>query len=147
LNAEGSQYGNVREREFVAGGVGHLILIVEDEPLIRLALSEYLQGCGYDVIEAPSADHATEILSTKPEIELVMTDVRMPGTMDGFALARWVRENGLDIPVIICSGNSNKAEAAERLCAKEPFLAKPYDLEAAAAQIREALNRKSAVAL
>jgi DNA-binding NtrC family response regulator len=99
------------------------------------------------VIEAPTADHAAEILSTNPQIELVMTDVRMPGTMDGFALTRWVRERGLDIPVIICSGNANKKEVAQRLCENEPFLAKPYDLEVAAAQIREALNRKSAPAL
>jgi CheY-like chemotaxis protein len=127
-------------------GVGHTILVVEDEPLVRLALSEYLQDCGYSVIEAPTADRAAEILAATPGIELVMTDVRMPGKMDGFALARWVRENGLDIPVVICSGNSNKAEAAERLCEQEPFLAKPYDLEVAAAQIRDILNRRSAAA-
>jgi CheY-like chemotaxis protein len=100
--------------------------------------------CGYAVIEAASADDAVEILSTNPQIELVMTDVRMPGTRDGFALARWVRDSGSNIPVIICSGDSNKAEAAQRLCAEEPFLAKPYSLPAVAAHIREILNRRSA---
>jgi CheY-like chemotaxis protein len=119
------------------------ILVVEDEALIRLALSEFLQECGYAVIEAPTADHAAELLCARPEIELVMTDVRMPGKMDGYALARWMRESGLNIPVVICSGNPCKAEAGERFCADESFLAKPYDLGAAAARIGKILNHRS----
>ena len=63
------------------------VLVVEDEVLIRLYLSEEIRAAGFTVIEAASADEAFEVLKSRNDIDLVLTDIRMPGTMDGLQLA------------------------------------------------------------
>ena len=63
------------------------VLVVEDEVLIRLYLSEEIRAAGFTVIEAASADEAFEVLKSRNDIDLVLTDIRMPGTMDGRQLA------------------------------------------------------------
>ena len=70
------------------------VLVVEDEFLIRAMLSDYLQECGFKVLEGSTADEAVAIIeNVDVPIDLVLTDIRMPGSMDGFGLARWVRAN------------------------------------------------------
>jgi CheY-like chemotaxis protein len=116
------------------------ILIVDDEPLIRLALSDFLQGCGFKVLEAAHAGEAAAIIEQgRVKIDLVFSDVRMPGDMDGLGLAKWVRENHPDMPVFLASGDLGKTNAAQMLCAGEPFFAKPYSLDVVAAKIRQTL--------
>ncbi len=70
------------------------ILIVEDEVLVRLVVADYLRECGYRVYEAVNAAEALAMLQA-PEvsIDIVVSDVQMPGDMDGFGLARWIRGN------------------------------------------------------
>src|SRR5262245_4232440 len=93
------------------------ILIVEDEVLIRLVLSDYLQECGFKVFEAGNAAEATEILeANRTAIDLVFTDVHLPGDMSGFGLSQWVRVNRPGTPVVLTSGDGKKAEAARELC-------------------------------
>lgn len=120
------------------------ILIVEDETLIRIALSDYLQECGFKVLEAAHADEAVKILEhAYVTIDLVFSDVVMPGTMDGFALARWLRANRRGLPIILTSGDAKKAASARELCEGEPFFSKPYDLSRVVAQIRSLLRGES----
>lgn len=117
------------------------IMIVEDELLIRTSLSDFLQECGFKVIEAGNADEAIQLLETRAlSIDLVMTDVRMPGSTDGFGLAKWIRENRCGLPVLIASGDTGKANVAHELCADEPFFKKPYDLNMVVAHIRQTLG-------
>ena len=117
------------------------ILVVEDEFLIRAMLSDYLQGCGFKVLEGSTADEAVAIIENiDVPIDLVLTDIRMPGSMDGFGLVRWIRANRPDIHVILTSGEAKKADAAKELCENTPFFEKPYDLEVVAAQIRTTLG-------
>ena len=117
------------------------ILIVEDEALIRIVLSDYLQECGFKVLEAAHADEAVKILEhAYVTIDLVFSDVAMPGMMDGFALARWVRANRRGLPIILTSGDANKAASARELCEGEPFFNKPYDLAGVVSQIRTLLG-------
>lgn len=119
------------------------ILVVDDEVLLRTLVADFLQECGFKTLGAANADEAVEVLSARePVVDLVLSDVRMPGSMDGFGLAKWIRENRPGLPVILCSGDSKKAEAAEQLCAAEPFLAKPFDLPHAAARIRQILDAR-----
>ena len=103
------------------------ILVVEDEILVRLAIADYLRECGYKVHEAVSAEEAIAILQA-PEvsIDVVFSDVEMPGTMDGFALARWVRANKPGLQVILTSGVERSADIAATLCEAGPLLSKPY---------------------
>ena len=91
------------------------ILLVEDEVLVRLALSDYLQECGFKVYEAGTAAEAIEILDSKEVIiDLVFSDVRMPGGMDGFGLASWVRAYRPGIPVILTSADGKKSDAGRK---------------------------------
>jgi DNA-binding NtrC family response regulator len=117
------------------------ILIVEDEALIRIALSDFLQECGFKVLEAANAEEAIEIIGHgMVTIDLVFSDVVMPGRLDGFGLAHWMRANRPDVAVILTSGDAKKAASASELCARQPFLAKPYDLGRVVAQIRAMLG-------
>lgn len=105
------------------------ILVVEDEVLIRTAISEYLRHCGYRVIEACSADEAITIL-TQPdivEVDIVFSDIEMPGSMDGFGLSKWVREHCKGIEVVLASTIEKAAKAAGELCEEGPHLKKPYE--------------------
>ena len=68
------------------------ILLVEDEPLVRLVLTDLLADAGYRVTEAGNADEAMTLLESRPDMRVIITDVRMPGTLDGFALARFAAE-------------------------------------------------------
>jgi DNA-binding NtrC family response regulator len=117
------------------------ILLVEDEPLIRLAMLVYLQDRDFHVREASCAAEAVAILQeTGCPIDLVFSDVRMPGEMDGLGLSRWVFENRPNIPVILASGGLGKTSALQDLCGAE-MIAKPYNLDSAVARIRTAIDR------
>jgi CheY-like chemotaxis protein len=119
-----------------------VVLVVEDESLLRLALADHLQGCGFTVLEACNAHEAIEILEAGREIDVVFTDVKMPGEIDGFGLAKWVRDNQSGLPVFVASGYSGKFDLARELCAGEQFFAKPYDLDLVVAKIREHMDAR-----
>jgi CheY-like chemotaxis protein len=108
------------------------ILVVEDEVLIRLTVSDYLRASGYQVIEASNADEALRLLEADISIDVVFSDVNMPGSLDGFGLAQWIRRERADVKVILASGAARSAKIAGDPCEKSPFLRKPYayaDLE------------------
>ena len=105
------------------------VLVVEDEILIRSMIVEYLTECGYRVIEADSGDEAIAVLRrTAQTVNVVVSDVMMPGSLDGFALARWVGKQRPDIKVILTSGLARTADAADASCFDAPVILKPYDL-------------------
>ena len=81
------------------------VLIVEDEVLIRLVLAHDLRKAGFTVIEAATGDEAVTILQAVAEIGVIVTDVRMPGTIDGLALARFATQLTPHIRVVIASGS------------------------------------------
>jgi CheY-like chemotaxis protein len=102
------------------------ILVVEDEILIRLDVADYLRQCGYRVLEASSAADAVTVLQTDHDVDVVFSDAQMPGAMDGFGLARWIRANRPDLKVILTSGVVRSAELAGDLCEDGPIEEKPY---------------------
>lgn len=79
------------------------ILVVEDEVLIRLHLTEGLRDSGYTVIEAATGDEAITLLSSIDDVGLLLTDIHMPGTVDGLALAAWTRSRFPSIKIVIIS--------------------------------------------
>ena len=101
-----------------------VILVVEDEILIRIAACDELRDAGFRVIEADSADEALAIINSGVEIDLVLTDVRMPGTMDGLALRARIQQSHPQMPVIITSGHLPSGTFFE---GRTDFLSKPYD--------------------
>ena len=119
------------------------ILVVDDEALIRMAISEFLQECGFKVLEASNAAEALAMIqSNHSALDLVFSDIRMPGEMDGFGLSKWIRENRPELPVILTSGDKKKSDAAHELRAQEPFLAKPYDMQIVVAHIRSTIEAR-----
>jgi DNA-binding NtrC family response regulator len=113
------------------------VLVVEDEVLIRMSISDYLQDCGFKTFEAGSASDAMEILSAGLwHIDVVFSDIQLHGVTDGIGLAKWIAINKPETRVILCSGDHTKAKQAAELCKNEPFFSKPYSFEKVAAQIR-----------
>jgi CheY-like chemotaxis protein len=100
------------------------ILLIEDEPLIRMATSAILEDAGYHVLEEATADAALESLSRHPEVDVVITDVQMPGRLDGLALIEIIGQDYPKIQTVITSGRTGPNEA--RQCGAKKFLSKPY---------------------
>jgi len=119
------------------------ILVVDDEVIIRTAISEYLRDCGYKVIEAASVDEAVLVLQqAEITVHIVLSDVEMPGARDGFALAQWVREHRPTLQVILAGSAARATKAAGELCNSGPMLAKPYDPQIVLDQIKRLLATK-----
>jgi CheY-like chemotaxis protein len=101
------------------------ILIVEDEPLVRLLAVHSIEDAGFEVIEAACADEAIEILESRDDIRVVFTDIQMPGSMDGLRLAHAVRNRWPPIKIIVTSGHVYVTD--RDLPEGGLFFAKPYN--------------------
>jgi CheY-like chemotaxis protein len=113
------------------------LLVVEDEILIRSAVAEFLRNAGYKVIEAADAGEAVAIFASETQIDLVFSDINMPGPMDGIGLMRWIADHHPGIHVILTSAISHARRAGE---SGAGFLMKPYRLAEAARRIASLLN-------
>jgi CheY-like chemotaxis protein len=117
--------------------------VVEDEILVRYVICDYLRECGYKVIEASSGDEALQVLQkASVRVDVVLSNVQLPGATDGFALARWVRVNQSGIGVILAGTISRAADAAAELCEEGPMLSKPYEPQAVVDRIKRLLAER-----
>ena len=91
---------------------GNTVLVVEDEVLVRLAVADYLRGSGFQVLEAANGAEAVAILSADIAVDVVCSHLQMPGDLNGFALARWVRCNRPSVPTLLTSGHMATATRA-----------------------------------
>jgi two-component system, response regulator PdtaR len=112
-----------------------VILIVEDEFLLRLDSAETIESAGFEVIQAANADEAIAILNARPDIHVVFTDIQMPGSMDGLKLARFVRDRWPPIKIVATSGHVTVDE--DDLPDGSVFLPKPYHGAEVVATLRE----------
>ena len=101
-----------------------VVLVVEDEFLLRMDSVEILEDEGFEVIPAANADESIAILSARSDIRLVFTDIQMPGSMDGLKLARFVRNRWPPIKIVATSGHV--PAGADDLPTGSVFLPKPY---------------------
>lgn len=101
------------------------VLVVEDEFLVRLTLVEALSDEGFQVLEAETGDAALPILQNYREISLLLTDIQLPGTMNGHALALKARENLPNLPIIFMTGGPGGETDGS---AQNVFISKPYTL-------------------
>ncbi|MEZ2221770.1 response regulator [Rhizobium sp. RCC_161_2] len=111
------------------------VLVVEDEPLMRMDIAGALEDGGFLVFEAANADEAIVILAEHAEIRALFTDIDMPGSMDGLKLAFAVRDRWPPIKIIVTSGHQSIRE--ENLPVDGRFFSKPYDPEKIINTIRE----------
>lgn len=113
------------------------VLVVEDEVLIRLSIADELRNRGLQVLEASNAEEAIAILDSALPVDLVFTDIRMPGRLNGVELSRYARERYPRIKLVLTSGQrlDEYGEAGA-----DVFLAKPYDMRTVVREIETLLS-------
>ena len=116
-----------------------VVLVAEDEELLRLNATELLEDHGFEVVEAADAASALEILNRRQDVRLLFTDIQMPGQFDGMDLARQVHDRWPNVLLVITSGQK-RLEAAE-IPDDGRFVAKPYRFADVLGQIDELMNK------
>ncbi len=116
------------------------VLVVEDEFLVRLTLAEALTEEGFEVIEAGSGDEALALLQRDPLIAVLMTDIQLPGTLNGLHLVLEVRRDRPDMPVIYMTGRPESLGGLVT-SGRDTVIAKPY----LPSEVTEAVRRLTAV--
>jgi DNA-binding NtrC family response regulator len=111
------------------------VLVVEDEAIIRMSIVEELEDAGFEVFEASNAAQAIEVLIANSRIDVMFTDVDMPGGVDGLKLAASVRDRWPPIKIIVTSGH--RRIDVDALPVEARFMVKPYDSNAVIRSIRE----------
>lgn len=102
-----------------------VVLVVEDSPVIRMGAVSLVTDAGYEALEARDADEAIRILEARHDVDLVFTDVNMPGSMDGIKLSHYIRKRWPPVKLIIASGAAILEESS--LPGGSRFFSKPYD--------------------
>lgn len=116
-----------------------VVLVVDDEPLIRMNAVDMLLDAGFEVLEAGDAADALRVLEAHPEVAVLFTDVNMPGEMDGIDLARRVHALRPDVHLIVTSGKVTPTKGT--LPEQGAFLGKPYREQQFIALVEAALSR------
>jgi CheY-like chemotaxis protein len=112
------------------------ILLVEDEVLVRMMIADELREAGFTVIETATPHQALDVLTHEFDVKLMLSDIQMPGNMDGLALARLVRAAYPAIKIALTSGRSATGEASEY----DAFFPKPCDPPAMIGHIKALLG-------
>jgi DNA-binding NtrC family response regulator len=102
-----------------------IVLVVEDDSLLRILAVDVVEEAGFEAIEAVNADHAVLILESRTDIRIVFTDIDMPGSIDGMKLAIAIRGRWPPIEVIVTSGHYSVRQ--DELPARSVFFPKPYN--------------------
>ncbi len=120
------------------------ILVVEDEPSVRLGISEYLTQQEFTVYQAAGAAGAIEMISLHPEIDLVFTDLAMPGDIDGLDLVDWLLKKRPGMPVIVTSGVWGRVSTMAEFSRSQDlsYFVKPYPYDAVAKKICQVIEER-----
>jgi CheY-like chemotaxis protein len=118
-----------------------VVLIVEDEFLIRMDAIDMVRAAGFDVLEASNADEAIAILEDRLDVTVVFTDIQMPGSMDGLKLAAAIRGRWPPIKIVATSGMTEVSR--EDLPSGSQFIPKPYSPREVVAALRELTSQTS----
>ena len=129
--------------DFSTDGQGETILVVEDEPELLTLASRFLTEQGYRVIAAPNGAAALEAVKNESYIDLVLTDVVMPGGMSGLDLANAIRSQRPDTRVLFVSGYADEQLKDSLPDAAERIITKPYDRRVLAKAVQQALSERS----
>jgi CheY-like chemotaxis protein len=117
----------------------HVVLVVEDEMMLRMRAVDMVQDAGYISVEAVDADEALAILQSRSDIALLFTDVQMPGSMNGLQLAHAVHERWPPIKIILASGQLKLS--GSDIPQDSRFFGKPLQSDEIIAEMREMLGR------
>jgi len=115
-----------------------VVLVVEDEELLRLLAVDLVEDAGFGALQAANADQAIAILEQRPDIALLFTDIHIPGSMDGLKLAHAVRNRWPPIKIIIVSGQVHLSE--DDMPTHSRFFRKPYQPEEVVSELISMVN-------
>jgi two-component system, response regulator PdtaR len=121
-----------------------VILLVEDETLVRLTQMDVLREAGFWVLEAGDADEAFDILRRRGDVSVILTDVDMPGSLDGFEFARLVAQGWPDVGVLVISDKA--FPDAGDLPSSAVFIAKPVQPDALVGQLKALMAARNLAA-
>lgn len=120
-------------------GMGEIILVVEDEPVVRSLVIEVLDDLGYQTLEAGDASEALPIIESAQRIDLLVSDVGLPG-MNGRQLAEIARQHRPGLKVLFATGYAESATASDFLGPDMAVITKPFAIDALASKVREMLG-------
>jgi Response regulator containing CheY-like receiver, AAA-type ATPase, and DNA-binding domains len=121
------------------------VLVLDNDVLVRMPICEYLRDCGYRVLEAANADEAKAILEKRDiKIDVLLSDIQMPGHMNGFAFVAWARSMRPGLVIVIAGTPERAANAAGELCEHGPILGRPYEPQTVLQRIKRLLAARSA---
>lgn len=112
-----------------------VVLAVEDEPIVRMSMADFLDDAGFKVFEAVNADEAIALLQARTDVQAIVTDIEMPGSMNGLELARVVQLRWPGVGIVVTSGRVSPGP--DDLMNKVVFLNKPYLPDAVIGAIRQ----------
>jgi CheY-like chemotaxis protein len=141
-----SSYGPFAESagagpERIDHGAGETVLIVDDEAAVRMLMTEILTETGYNVLEAANAPSAIKVIDANPHIALLITDVGLPGGMNGRQLAEAVRTRRKDLKVVFITGYAeNAAVSTGHLEHGMEILTKPFAMSVLSNKVRQLLE-------
>ena len=115
-----------------------VVLVVEDEMLLRMRAVDMVEDAGFTSVEAVDADEAVAILESRSDIALLFTDIQMPGSMDGLKLAHAVHERWPPIKIILVSGQLKLANIG--IPADSRFFGKPLEAREMIAEMRDMIG-------
>ena len=117
------------------------VLVVEDEMMLRMRAVDIVEDAGFNPIEAVNADEALAILESRSDIELLFTDIQMPGSMDGLRLAHAVHERWPSIKIILVSGKLLPTDAEKPVHSR--FFGKPLEVKQMIAEMQQMIGQGS----
>lgn len=139
-NSDYSRTMNMQQHSVVATLPSPTVLVVDDDLLVREPIADYLREVGYEVLEAGDAHEAIDLVDHAAHVDLVFSDVRMPGELDGVGLARWVRSHRPELPVLLTSGYDAGSWLGNELGREVRLIQKPYTQDQVLRHIRRLLQ-------
>ena len=115
------------------------VLVVEDEMMLRMRAVDIVEDAGFAAVEAINADEALAVLASRSDIELLFTDIQMPGSMDGLKLAHAVRERWPLIKIILVSGQLRLTDDDEPVDSR--FFGKPFDVKQMIVEMQDMMGK------
>jgi CheY-like chemotaxis protein len=125
-----------------AAGGGEVVLVIDDDPTVRMLVGEVLAESGYAVIEAPDGPAGLKVLDSNARIDLLITDVGLPGGMNGRQVADAARVKRGDLKVLFITGYAENAVIGQTRLANGMFVVtKPFQMDVLAHRIREIIEQ------
>jgi len=139
---EGASDEELEIRPTIAAGGGEVVLVIDDDPTIRMLVGEVLAESGYAVIEAPDGPAGLKVLDSNARIDLLITDVGLPGGMNGRQVADAARVKRRDLKVLFITGYAENAVIGQTRLANGMFvMTKPFQMDVLAHRIREIIEQ------